>query len=173
MLVLVRHAMPDHGPDTPAHTWPLTAEGRDAAAGLCRGLPAGAWLVASSETKAIETLAPAGPALPDPRFDEVRRTEAYADDFRTARRAYTDGTDHPGWEPRTDVVRRFSAGVAEHVERAGGRLVVVATHGMAMTVWLTATTGLGDPGAFWAGLELPDAFVVDLAERSVERLRSG
>ncbi|HEY3000947.1 MAG TPA: histidine phosphatase family protein, partial [Kribbellaceae bacterium] len=113
--------------------------------------------------------APAGVAVSDPRFDEVRRDEAYADDFRTARRAYVAGTDHPGWEPRADVVRRFAAGVAEHVAAAGDRAVVIATHGMALTIWLAAATGLPDPGAFWAGLAFPDALAVDLASGTASR----
>ncbi len=164
-LILVRHAMPAHGPHVPPRAWPLAPEGRAAAAELCRAFPPDAYLVASTETKAIETLAPAGAAVSDPRFDEVRRTEAYADDFRTARRAYVDGTDHPGWEPRADVVRRFAAGVAEHVAAAGDRPLVIATHGMALTTWLTAAADLPDPGAFWAGLAFPDALTVDLAAR--------
>jgi len=94
-LILVRHAMPAHGPHVPPRAWPLAPEGRAAAAELCRAFPPDAYLVASTETKAIETLAPAGAAVSDPRFDEVRRTEAYADDFRTARRASSTARTTP------------------------------------------------------------------------------
>jgi hypothetical protein len=41
---------------------------------------------------------------------------------------------------------------------------------MAMTLWLTAAIGLEDPGRFWDGLAFPDAYVVDLAGRSLSRL---
>jgi 2,3-bisphosphoglycerate-dependent phosphoglycerate mutase len=169
VLLLVRHSIPAHGPEIPARDWPLTSEGRAAAAALCARLQGDALLVASTEPKAIQTLESAGSPVTDPRFDEIGRIEAYADDFRTARRAYVEGADHPDWEPREDVVRRFAAGIADHYAGTG-RPVVIATHGMAMTLWLTATIGLPDPGGFWAGLTFPDAYVVDLSARSVSRL---
>ncbi len=131
---------------------------------MCARLPGDARLVASTEVKAIETI---GAELTDGRFDEIARVEAYDGDFRRQRRAYVEGADLVDWEPREDVVRRFGAGVAEY---AGGGPVVIASHGMAMTLWLTATIGLGDPGAFWEGLRFPDALVVDLVARTVDRL---
>jgi broad specificity phosphatase PhoE len=170
VLILVRHAMPAHGPDVPARDWLLTPEGEVAARSLCEQLPVGARVVASSEPKAIATVGPAGRVIEDRRFDEVSRVEAYDDDFRAQRRAYVDGADYTDWEAREDVVGRFAAGVAEHVAAADGRPVVIASHGMAMTLWLTATIGLDDPGAFWAALRFPDAHVVDLAARTVVRL---
>jgi broad specificity phosphatase PhoE len=166
VLILVRHAIPAHGPDVPAREWHLSPDGRAAAAALCARLPDGARLVASSEPKAIQTLEPAGRPVSDPRFDEISRVEAYADDFRTARRAYVEGADRADWEPREDVVRRFAAGVEAH----SADHVVIATHGMAMTLWLTATVGLADPGEFWAALTFPDAYVVDLPGRRLSRL---
>jgi len=158
--------MPVHGPDVPARDWHLSPDGRAAARALCARLPAGARLIASSEPKAIQTLEPAERPVTDARFDEIGRIEAYADDFRTARRAYVEGADHADWEPRDDVVRRFAAGVAVH----SADHVVIATHGMAMTLWLTASVGLADPGEFWATLTFPDAYVVDLPGRSLSRL---
>jgi broad specificity phosphatase PhoE len=169
MLILVRHAMPDHGPHRPARDWHLSPDGWAAAHALCELLPPDARLVASSEPKAIETLQPAGPVVSDPRFDEISRVEAYDDDFRRNRRAYVNGTDLPDWEPREHVVRRFDAGVREHAEAASGPLVL-ASHGMAMTLWLTATIGLHDPGDFWAGLGFPDAHRVDLTTHRISRL---
>jgi hypothetical protein len=46
---------------------------------------------------------------------------------------------------------------------------VVASHGMAMTVWLTAAIGLEDPIGFWSELRFPDALAVDLAAGTVRR----
>lgn len=162
--------MPAHGPDTPARDWLLALEGQEAARSLCERLPVGARLVASTEPKAIGTIEPAGRVITDPRFDEITRVEAYDDDFRTQRLAYVEGADHPDWEARADVVRRFGAGVAEHVAAAGDQPLVIASHGMSMTLWLTATIGLEDPGAFWTDLRFPDAHHVDLAARTVTRL---
>jgi broad specificity phosphatase PhoE len=170
VLILVRHAMPAHGQDTLSRDWLLASEGRVAARSLCGLLPTGARLVASSEPKAIGSLEPAGEVIADRRFDEVSRVEAYDDTYRTRRRAYVDGADHTHWEARNDVVARFDAGVTEHLAVAAGRSVVIASHGMAMTLWLTATVGLADPGAFWADLRFPDAHIVDLAAGTVARL---
>lgn len=167
MLILVRHAMPVHGPEVPARDWVLSAEGQEAARELCARLPGAARVVASTEAKAIGTVASLGDVVSDTRFDEIARIEAYGGDFRSRRRAYVEGVDLVDWEPREDVVRRFGEGVAAY--RSGGPLVI-ASHGMAMTLWLTATIGLADPGAFWEQLRFPDALAVDLDARTVDRL---
>ncbi|MFC3729146.1 hypothetical protein [Actinoplanes nipponensis] len=38
-----------------------------------------------------------------------------------------------------------------------------------MTLWLTTTVALADPGAFWADLRLPDLLTVDVAAKQVAR----
>jgi broad specificity phosphatase PhoE len=86
MLILVRHAMPSHGPQIPAHEWELGADGHAAA--------------------------------------------------------------------------RFEAAVREHLASAQGNPLIIATHGMAMTVWLTSHRLLEDPAAFWSELRFPDAHIV-------------
>jgi len=170
MLVVVRHAMPAYGPDRPPEEWPLSAEGRAAAIGLRDRLPTGALLVASAEPKARQTVEPCGEVLVDDRFGEVRRDEPFDGDFRARRLAYVGGVDHPDWESRAEVAARFAAGVGEWLGRCGDRPLVVASHGMALTVWLTATIGLDDPGVFWSSLGLPDAFTVDIPARRLARL---
>jgi broad specificity phosphatase PhoE len=135
--------------------------------------PSDAYLVASTEPKAIQTLAPSGPVVQDERFGEVRREgEPFSGNFQELRLAYVSGTDHRLWEPRLDAVRRVESGITDHLARAGGRPLVVASHGMVMTVWLTARIGLDSPGAFWSALRLPDVFAVDLDGHSVERVAS-
>lgn len=172
MLVLVRHAMPAFGPDTPAHEWVLSEEGRLAATELAQRLPADARLVSSDEPKAYQTLEPLGVATRDERFNEIwRHGEPWDGDFRELRRAYVDGIDHAGWEPRAEVAERFDHGIRAQLESAGDGPLVVASHGMAMTLWLTRRIGLPDPGAFWAGLQFPDAHVVNLEAGTVARLR--
>jgi broad specificity phosphatase PhoE len=171
MLILVRHAAPAVGPDVPPEQWELDpAAGRAGASGLARVLPAGACLVSSREPKARQTLEPSGPVTTDERFNEVVRDEPYEGDFRTRRRAFVDGVDHDGWESRADVVARFGAGVDEWLRKTGARPLVIASHGMAMTLWLTASIGLADPGAFWAELRLPDPLEIDLSNRTVRRI---
>jgi broad specificity phosphatase PhoE len=81
-----------------------------------------------------------------------------------------DGAENPGWEPRAEVAARFEAAVVDHVARAAGRPLLVASIGMVMTVWLTAWIGLPAPGLFRADLHLPDVIVVNLPARTVTRL---
>jgi broad specificity phosphatase PhoE len=170
-LYLVRHAMPQVDPATDPATWPLGRDGRAAARRLGRRLPSGAFLVASDEPKAWQTLDPGRErgVLRDARLREVRRTEEFTDDFRRVRRSYVSGADIAGWEPRLEVARRFADAVRAATDRGDGRDVVVASHGMAMTVWLTATLPLADPGSFWADLRFPDVLAVDLRAGTVTR----
>jgi broad specificity phosphatase PhoE len=160
---------PAFGPDVPAAAWELSSEGRREARALARALPPGALLIASREPKARQTVEPAGSVQTDERFNEVTRDEPYEGDFRTRRRAYVAGKDYTGWEPRDQVRVRFAEGVRFWAAQADERPLVIASHGMAMTLWLTSTVGLADPGAFWAGLRLPDLLTVDVTGKQVTR----
>jgi broad specificity phosphatase PhoE len=163
-LVLVRHAMPAPDPLVPAHEWPLSPDGRADARWLVPLLPADALLVASDEPKAYQTLESAGPVGRDARFGEVRRGgEPWDGPFRELRRAYVEGAAHPGWEPQASVAARFDEAIREYRVAAGARPLVVASHGMAMTVWLTARFDLAAPGEFWSDLRFPDAHAIDLS----------
>jgi broad specificity phosphatase PhoE len=153
-VLLVRHAMPEAVAQVAARDWQLSAQGRAAARSL--RLPADALLVASDEPKAAQTLHEAtggAPVLVDPGFGEVRRPHEWMPDHRERARAYVDGVQHDGWEPRAAVVARFDAAIARHA--APGRTLVVGTHGMAATAWLAARTAI-EPGPFWAALRFPD-----------------
>ena len=168
MLVLVRHAEPAFEESVAPDRWPLSPAGLAAARAL--RLPSSALLVASDEVKAAQTLSPAGPVTVDARFREVARVgEPWNGPFRELRRSYVDGADRPGWEPRAEVARRFDEGIAELLVCAAGRPLVVASHGMAMTVWLHARGCVDRPGEFWAALRFPDVLTVDLASSTVTR----
>ncbi len=160
MLILVRHASPAYDEHVPPTLWPLSSGGLAAARDL--QLPAGALLVSSDEVKAIQTIEHAGPVIRDSRFGEVRRVgEPWNGPYRELRRSYVEGFAHEGWEPHSDVVRRFQAAIDEFRVPAGSGALVVATHGMAMTVWLHARGWVSDPGSFWAGLRFPDVIAVE------------
>jgi hypothetical protein len=167
-VILVRHAMPVVDLAVPPHEWVLQGPVPPL------GLPADPYLAASTEPKALGTLAPFGPVATDVRFGEITRPASspasHGDGWRELRLAYVEGADHPGWEPRSAVVARFDAGINDHWVRAAGRPLVVASHGMAMTLWLTARISLEAPGVFWSSLRLPDVFAVDLVARTVVRL---
>ena len=171
-LYLVRHAMPAVDPATDPATWPLGEPGLAAARALCKRLPPDALLLASDEPKAWQTLALGGErrVSRDRRLGEVRRVEEFSDDFRTLRRRYVTGETLPAFEPQPAVARRFAAAVADASRAAADGDVVLASHGMAMTVWLDDAIGLADPGEFWAGLRFPDLLRVDLGARLVTRI---
>jgi broad specificity phosphatase PhoE len=171
-LYLVRHAMPAVDPATDPATWELGADGRTAARLLGVALPAGAVRLASDEPKAWQTLAPDGErgVIRDSRFGEVRRSEAFSDDFRRVRRQYVGGARIDNWEPREQVVARFAAAVAEARQLAGDRDLVIATHGMAMTLWLASELGLPDPVQFWDDLRFPDLLKIGLRACTVTRV---
>lgn len=166
-LIVVRHAMPVVDASTPPSSWPLSSDGRAAAARL--RVPADAYLVASDEPKAYQTLAPFGEVVQDERFGEIhRKGEPFGGNFRDLRLAYVEGAVHPQWEPHSDAAHRFDTAVTDHLARAAGRTLVIGTHGMVLTVWLTARIGLPAPGPFWSALRFPDAYAVDLDARTLQ-----
>jgi broad specificity phosphatase PhoE len=171
-LFLVRHAMPEVNPGSDPATWPLGSAGLAAARALIARQPAAALLVASNEPKSWQTLDPDGERMVvrDHRLGEVRRRDEFSDDFRRARREYVSGKSVTGWEPQVDVASRFAAAVGEATRKAGHRDLVLASHGMAMTVWLTHAIALPDPGGFWACLLFPDIFAVDLSAGTIGRV---
>jgi broad specificity phosphatase PhoE len=163
--------MPDASPDIAPSEWPLSVDGVRAAALLCAGLPRDARLIASTEPKAWQTLGGGDDVARDVRFREVDRpVEPWSSDFRARRAEYVAGARHPGWEPQDEVAARFAAAVEAHIG-GGARHVVVASHGMAMTVWLLALGAVGESEAeaFWRGLRFPDAQLVDVEARTVRR----
>ena len=159
MLILVRHAMPAYEQSVPPELWPLSVEGREAARAL--DLPPGAYLVASGG----EGVADAGAVRGGGTGCAVQRDQAtrgaLGRKFPGATGAYVDGADHEDWEPRASVVARFDAAIEDHTVRGRGRPVVVATHGMAMTLWLTVKIRLPDPARFWESLRFPDAYCLN------------
>jgi len=164
--------MPAVRPEARPEHWELDDAGRRGAETLRQVIPQGALLISSEEPKARQTLEPSGNVLTDARFNEVSRDEPYDGDFRARRRSYITGTNHPGWEPRRQVTARFGTAIEFWVSIAAGRPLIVATHGMAMTLWLTTAANLADPAAFWADLRLPDLFEVNPGTRTVNRVLS-
>lgn len=164
-VILLRHAAPQVDPATDPRDWNLSAAGRAAAAGLRSRIPTGATFATSDEPKAIDTLRAVtdGKFAIDARFGEVRRPiEPIGNGFRAVRRDWVAGVvdaRHEGWEPPGEVAARFAAGL----DALDNDVVVVATHGMVLTAWLTCI-GFVRPGeeaaAFWEHLALPDLIEV-------------
>lgn len=167
-LWLVRHAMPHLDGDVAAEDWELCEDGHAEAKALASRIPRGAQLVASNEPKAWQTLAPAGDVRRDDRLGEVRRDEPFGGPFRVRRRAYVEGATNPGWEPRSAVAQRFQDAVDDALSRPG--MPVMATHGMALAVWLHARGALAEPGEFWSQLACPQVIPVDVTPDAVTLL---
>ena len=179
-LILIRHAMPHVDADVPPHRWQLGAEGRAAATALRTAVPDPAYLVASDEPKAVETmreLAGHRDIPMDQGFAEVRRRKFWTTDeeYRDLARSYLDGVEHPAWEGHQAVVDRFDAALARNAARAAevGRALVIGTHGMAMTLWLASRKLIDTTNtAFWEALRFPDLVDVNL-ENGRATVRAG
>ena len=48
--------------------------------------------------------------------------------------------------------------------------LVLVSHGLLLTTWLDHEIGLNDALSFWSNLRMPDAWVADFEDRSVERI---
>jgi broad specificity phosphatase PhoE len=151
MLWLVRHATVELRLDEPAHTWPLTEDGRAAAEELARRLPRVARVLSSPEPKATATAEPIARAAGvevevDERLREVERAgnlptyEAH----RAAVRRYLDAEPVEGWEPRERALSRVCAAV-DGVDQAA-----VVSHGMLLSLLL------GYSFEQWNRIALPD-----------------
>jgi broad specificity phosphatase PhoE len=166
-LVLVRHAMPETRPEVPAERWSLGEAGRTAARRLARALPAEPFVLTSDEPKAEQTarevLAVCGGTLRvDERVAETRRPHVWAANYRELTRQYLAGRQHLAWEAREAVIGRFDAAVREGLQTSERAPLVVASHGQALTLWLTSVRAIHDPPRFWSELTFPDAWTVNV-----------
>jgi broad specificity phosphatase PhoE len=173
-ILLIRHARPLQGEERPAAEWPLSEEGRDdarALAGRLGGFGARGAVWASPERRASETATLAFPSMVIDLRAQLREvTKPWypaADVHAAAAAGYLRGEPVEGWEDRLEVLARM-AEVKREAESVG-RLVVVS-HALVMTTWLDHLIGLDDPVSFWSGLEMPDAWELDLDENSLARV---
>lgn len=179
-VVLVRHAMPEVRRGVSSRLWALGERGREDCVLLAHALtgPLAPVVFSSDEPKARETAAVTAlrrglrPAV-DARFGEVDRPQEWVEDHAALARRYLAGEPLPGWEPHGTVVARFAGAIADAVTVEGGGDVVVATHGMAMTLWASAVAGIADPVRWWEALTFPDAWRVDPRAGTLEHLYLG
>lgn len=175
-LILVRHARPRVAADKVPGSWSLTEEGIDDAQRLGLSLrdlvgDGPVAVVCSAEQKAIETGENLGLGLVniDERLSEVSRPW-HEDErsFRAAVESFLSGTPAPGWEPIDHALARFRSAISDH----SGTSVVVS-HGTIMAAWLGSEIPGVEPFSFWAGLQMPDAWLVDLSAQSATRIVVG
>jgi broad specificity phosphatase PhoE len=170
----MRHAEPLVAGGTPAAEWPLTDRGREDASVLGRQIADGSTTTVvwtSPQRKARETAAlgfPSVAARTREQLSEVKRAwYATPDELAKATASYLSSEVVEGWERRQDVMARLALLEADFTP--GERLVVVS-HGVLLTIWLDRQIGLDDPFRFWSNLRMPDAWELDLEEKSIERI---
>lgn len=164
-LILVRHAMPEVERGIASKLWELSEASKEDCVLLAHALPdeLAPTVYSSDEPKAQQTAAVIAlrrglATAVDPGFGEVDRSvSGWLDDHRAAALRYLETGEAPGWEPRTQVVRRFSDAVVRAMDQPGEGDVVVATHGQAMSLFLDSRSRI-EIGRFWEALTLPDAW---------------
>jgi 2,3-bisphosphoglycerate-dependent phosphoglycerate mutase len=166
-LLLIRHGPPLISQDTPAHEWPLSAEGRQVCqefAGRLAEYQVAA-IISSAEAKARETaailaarlnLTPGMDAdLNEHRRDNVRLLGRL--DFEAAARRLFAEPDALvfGQETATHAYTRFAGAVQRTLVAHPVGDVALVTHGTVMTLYAERHAGV-EPFAFWQALTLPD-----------------
>jgi broad specificity phosphatase PhoE len=107
-----------------------------------------------------------------PELAEHRRAVRWfedAEEFRAAvRRAFKEPGSPavPEWEPLAALGDRLLPAVRRILEAHPGRDVVLAGHGTAWTLLVSALTGASPDLDAWAALRMPDLWVVDRPEHA-------
>ena len=170
-VVLIRHAEPHMTGETPGAGWPLTEKGRNDATALGTSLAGrctGAIVLTSPERRARETAALALPLVVADVRDELSEVKkpwyASADEHTNAVSEYLKGEVVEGWERREDLFSRIAQ------LKSDTESLVLVSHGLLLTTWLDHELGLNDPLSFWSNLRMPDAWVADFGDKSLERI---
>ncbi|HET7358337.1 MAG TPA: histidine phosphatase family protein [Nocardioidaceae bacterium] len=170
-LYLVRHGRPRIQPDKPASSWPLDPDGlpgidRLRSSGL---LPERARWFSSPEPKAQGTAR----RLTDSDIivvDELREQERAvtpwfgdrADWEALVRRVFAepDRSALPGWEPLSATRDRLLPAVRRILAECPDDPLVLVGHGTAWTVLVAELTGEPPDLGAWAGLAMPDLWIL-------------
>lgn len=98
----------------------------------------------------------------DPDLRERQLSVGLLDDFRGALEATWRDFDlsHPGGETSAAAQARVSRVIRRVAEAAGGRNVVIASHGTALALFLR-TIDAGVDFGFWARMSMPDVYAVE------------
>ena len=173
-VVLIRHAAPLVAGETLGAEWPLTEKGRNDATVLGTSIAdrsTSAIVLTSPERRARETAALTFPLVVAGVRDELSEVKkpwyASADEHTNAVAKYLKGEVVEGWERRDDVISR----IAQLKSAVGSsESLVLVSHGLLLTTWLDHEIGLDDPFSFWSNLTMPDAWVADFEDESLERI---
>lgn len=170
-LILVKHAMPAIDEARPSKNWPISQEGRAAAAKLATRLEPfrPAFVVASTEPKAADTGRIIAERLgADVAFD-ADLVETRRETVGWGTRAEVEAGIAGLFRRPSEVVYGEESADAAHARFAGAverrrvadpaaSLVVVA-HGTVISLWVSRRLGI-DPMPLWRSLPLPGAVVM-------------
>jgi len=81
---------------------------------------------------------------------------------------YLDGDQLPGWEPTTEALQRL----AERLMKCDAVHVAAVSHGTVLTLYAAATIDGLDVARYWSRLEMPDAWLVNIGDRTLTRVGS-
>ncbi|MEO6398837.1 MAG: histidine phosphatase family protein [Tepidiformaceae bacterium] len=178
-VILVRHAMPQMRPGVASGFWTLGESAKEDCVLLAHALPKGIAPViwSSPEPKAAETasivaLRRGFRVVTDARLSEVDRPATWEDDYRATVKRYLTNGGEPGWEPPEAVQARCTAAVDDALNRPWEGEVVISSHGIALSLYAASVATVRLP-QFWDQLTFPDAWRVEMGERSIERIYFG
>jgi len=173
-LFLVRHAKPLIDPTRHPSEWDLDPAGEPLLERLAT-LPHWASarrIVSSGELKAFRTAEriAARHHLPPPEtvsaLGELHKGTFVPNHAETVARLFRfpDEPADDGWETASSALARFSGAVDGLIRSARGRDLIVVSHGIVLSLYLSRLRGQSrvDP-AEWAGIRMPDYCVVDTA----------
>jgi broad specificity phosphatase PhoE len=173
-VILIRHAEPLLARGTPGAEWPLTEKGRNDATVLgtsIAGRTTNAIVLTSPERRARETAALALPLVVAGVRDQLSEVKkpwyASADEHMSVVPKYLRGEGIEGWERREDVIIRIAQLKSDF---GSSESFVLVSHGLLLTTWLDHEIGLNDPLSFWSNLRMPDAWMADFEDKSLERI---
>lgn len=171
-LILIRHAAPQVDTTTPAHTWPLSQEGRARCIVLAEQLRPHALtrILTSTELKAQQTGQIIADVLGLPLnlangIQEHNRTQTTELDNTTFKAKVARLLAEPdqlvfGLETGNQVRHRFTQAIQTVLNQYPTDSLALVTHGTALTLFLAAHNPI-DPVTFWHNLDLPCFFLLD------------
>jgi broad specificity phosphatase PhoE len=187
-LILIRHSQSQVDPDSPAHEWPLSEEGRRRCAPLAQRLAVYApeVIVASRERKAAETATRVAAtlgvrletALGLHEHERARAPFTSAEVFERTVATFFERPDDLvfGEETAAQARERFDRAVQGVLALHPGKNVAIVSHGTVMTLFVAQHAGVA-PFPFWKRLGMPALVMLSLPDfgllEVIERLEIG
>jgi broad specificity phosphatase PhoE len=175
MLYLIRHSTTVQNPDVSSHTWVLSADGRERARQLARGLseqPPLDGVYTSIEPKALGT----GKILAEElgvacqTFDGLHEHERHTAPFFPTQAEFQAAIARLfacpdelvfGEETAAQASARFDAAIHQIGQRHPSGDIAIVTHGTVLSLFIARHNPAIDVFEFWRQLTMPDCYVVD------------